>query len=66
MKRPEYVKCIERTISGVRQSWCGIVGAEWRFQDLEHVRLNGEQEGRLVACPDCLSAAMLAEAAGRG
>lgn len=59
MERPEYVKCIGFG-SAVRTDgktvWCGREDQtmEFKFVDITHAALNGEQGGRLLACPECV------------
>ncbi len=62
MKRPDWVQCINRTHEEHKgESWCGRPKAmEFRFTSLDHAAENGRQEGRLVACPDCVDAACTA------
>lgn len=62
--RPEYMHCVLReTRPGEgKVAWCGrrIEGLSWHFVDAQHAALNGAQEGRLVACPECRDAIALA------
>jgi len=63
--RPDYVNCVltgryilDEGPGGPRKeerAWCGRdVAGEWTFVDASHAALNGNNEGRLVACPDCV------------
>lgn len=53
--RPSYVCCIRKE---GRLSYCGRdTGFDFVFQSPEHARLNEEQGGRLVTCPECKKAA---------
>ena len=57
---PEYVKHIMRPVvdTGV---WCDAdPGLEFVFTGLDHAMAEGLQEGRLLACPACVSAAQRA------
>lgn len=63
-ERPEYIKCIEhQPVQG--GLWCGreelpeYVG-EWVFRGLDHVAYSNMSGSRLVACPECLDAAVRA------
>ena len=55
-KYPEYVKCVRYgDVNGVQQTWCGRqTTMEFHFTNTEHAALNGKQNGRHVACPDCV------------
>lgn len=52
MTRPDYVRCIQLHS---RETYCSRKADmfEWMFVDPEHARLNEEQKGRLVTCPEC-------------
>lgn len=40
-----------------KNTWCGRTDVhEFVFQDPTHAALNGLQEGRLMACPECSDA----------
>ncbi len=59
MNRPEYVKCVgfgDAIRADNKKVWCGkqIPRSEVIFVNVTHAALNGEQEGRLIACPDCV------------
>ncbi len=59
MDRPEYVKCVgfgDAIRTDNKKVWCGkqIPRSAVIFVDVTHAALNGEQEGRLIACPDCV------------
>lgn len=60
--RPEYMKCIRRSHADHRaESWCGrLVNEEFVFDGLDHAAENGLQQGRLVACPQCVEVASAA------
>jgi hypothetical protein len=57
-KRPDWVHCIG--FRGIRMdgkaTWCGQnYELEPFFMDADHAAQNGEQKGRLVACPECVA-----------
>jgi hypothetical protein len=57
--RPEWVKCInDAHLDNTGLSWCGcrIETFEFSFVDIGHAAMNGRNGGRLVACPECVSA----------
>lgn len=62
--RPDYVKCISRTIrtaNGV--SWCGrhqTGFGEFRFLSLDHAAESNLQGSRLLPCEKCVEAAVSA------
>lgn len=60
MRRPDYIKCIARTHVGHQgESWCGArITMQFYFVSLDHAAENGLQQGRLVACPQCLEIAI--------
>ena len=60
--RPEWIKCVEHDHADLRnKSWCGRdVRLEFRFSDIDHAAESGRQEGRLVACPECVTAIIAA------
>jgi hypothetical protein len=64
--RSEHVVCILRDYGvNPRTAWCGRwVAMEFRFLSIDHAAFNGEQGGRLQACPDCATAAAAALAKG--
>ena len=40
---------------------CGVsIGLNWVFMEVDHAFQNARNEGRLVPCPDCLSAVLAA------
>ena len=51
MSRPDYIACLQKPKSIM--SYCGDNFGF--FTDAEHVRLNRQQQGRLVGCPACLT-----------
>jgi hypothetical protein len=51
MSRPDYIACVQKPKSAI--GYCG--NGFGFFTDTEHVRLNREQQGRLVGCPVCLN-----------
>ena len=59
MSRPDYVHCVgfgnAVRADGIK-TWCGndYGFIEPFFIDIDHAALNGEAEGRLVACAECL------------
>lgn len=58
-ERPEYVKCIKHTHAEKQgEAWCGrqIECFEFAFGDIEHAAYNAIAEGRLLACPECVTA----------
>lgn len=64
LEKPEYIKCIAHSRSN--QSWCGRnISMEFHFQDLDHAAEYGDQKGRLVACPECVAAIVVALNNGR-
>lgn len=58
MGRPEYVKCINRTMqASLARSWCGrSLFGEFAFQGIDHAAENNLQRGRLLPCPECVEA----------
>lgn len=55
--RPDYVKCIKHTHANMKNSWCNRrLFAEFAFVDIDHAAYNALSKGRLVACPECVSA----------
>ena len=65
MKLPSYVKHIKRPHEDDKKTWCGLStsfggGAEWHFTGLDHATQNALNEGRLLACPECVKKAMAA------
>jgi hypothetical protein len=63
MKLPSYVKHIKRPEAGDKKTWCGkTVGfgeaGGFYFTGLDHAAANALKEGRLLACPECVDAAM--------
>lgn len=60
-ERPDYVHCIQHGhVTRKGSSWCGRELEEWHFVDVDHAALNGEQGGRLQACPECSNAVIAA------
>jgi len=59
MSNPEYVKCVHHPHADhEHESWCGrTIRSEWAFTGLDHVAVH---EGRLLACSNCLDAAIQA------
>lgn len=53
MSRPDWVKCIAHPHVDRRDSWCGQPLEAFHFLSADHAAINGEQQGRLVACRDC-------------
>jgi hypothetical protein len=62
MSRPDYVKCIERSrVDKKGHSWCGRpIPHEFSFTSIDHAAENGDQQGRLVACPECVKSVIVA------
>lgn len=58
--RPDYVKCIQHTHADLKaQTWCGRpCSLEWVFQNLDHAAYNAKSKGYLVACQECVRAAI--------
>lgn len=57
MNRPDYVHCIERAhVHYKGMSWCGKPVFGFKFVSIDHAAENGKQQGRLVACPECVEA----------
>jgi len=59
MERSEYVKCVgfgNAVRTDGKIVWCGREdqATEFKFVDVTHAALNGEQGGRLQACPECV------------
>jgi hypothetical protein len=57
--RPDWIKCIGfGDVDRKGKTWRGRPGGfgEPFFIDPTHAALNGEQQGRLVACPECVEA----------
>jgi hypothetical protein len=57
-ERPDWIKCVglgSHPESKPPASWCGQ-GFRPFFVDPTHAALNGRQQGRLVACPECVAA----------
>ena len=54
MSRPEYAACVSRPDT---KTWCGNpeFDGQFTFTDLDHAAINGEKEGRLVVCAQCMS-----------
>lgn len=52
--RPDWMMCV---VDGVTHSWCGRrVSFEHCFESIDHAAHNGRDEGRIVACKDCVLA----------
>lgn len=59
----EYTRCIVLAIQGgKRATWCGKVARpfDFHFLSVDHAALNGQAEGRLVACLACTDAVVKA------
>jgi hypothetical protein len=58
MKRPDYVHCIEQyRVTKKGTSWCGRdIAMGFKFVSIDHAVQNEANKGRLMACPDCVSA----------
>lgn len=67
MSRPEYIRCIaDNHVQNDGKSWCGRwIKLELHFQSIDHATLNGRNEGRLVACPECAAAIIAALSNGQ-
>jgi hypothetical protein len=59
--RPDWVQCIEQAHG---MSWCGNRITSFHFTDLDHAAQTGLVGGRLVACTQCVDAALKALRAG--
>ena len=60
-ERPDWVHCVgfgNAIRPDGKKTWCGKPGGfgEPFFVSVDHAALNGESGGRMVACPECLSA----------
>lgn len=55
-EREEYVRCVGFGFQDGRRnvSWCGGSDRPF-FVDATHASLNGYQQGRLIACPECVA-----------
>ncbi len=64
IERPDHIKCIKNL---EELTWCGrpYSSMGWLFQSIDHAALNGDQEGRLVACPECTKAVIKALSNGQ-
>lgn len=64
--RPDFVHCIAKPYADERRhtSLCGRTDRDFRFVGLDHVFMHTQTQGRLLACPECIDAAIkiLAEA----
>lgn len=50
--KAEWIKCIEDV---GKISWCGVyVGMDWAFTDITHAAIHMRNDGRLLACPNCV------------
>lgn len=59
--RPEWIKCIRQThVDLAGKTWCGKSAIGFCFVDVDHAAQNGLQQGRLVACPECVEAVVAA------
>lgn len=58
MNRPDYIRCIQHTRADKRgTSWCGQrVAQEFTFASIDHAVYNKLRNGRLIACPECVTA----------
>jgi len=64
MRLPNYVKHVAHPLDETR-TWCGKPrDFDFTFTGLDHVASNALEEGRYVACEECMEAAMLALDAG--
>jgi len=56
--RPDWVHCVgfgNAIRTDGKMSWCGkSYELQPFFHDIDHAALNGENGGRLVACPECV------------
>lgn len=59
--RPDWIQCIEQAHG---RSWCGQQITSFHFTDLDHAAQTGLVGGRLVACTQCVDAAMKVLRAG--
>lgn len=60
-ERPDYVTCVEHTHEERKgTAWCGRRVTGFRFVGLDHAAYNALASGRLVACPECVAAAVKA------
>lgn len=60
--RPDWICCIGVGPAGLtdgRRSWCGGSDRPF-FVDINHAAMNGNRDGRLVACPKCVDAVVSA------
>lgn len=56
-QRAEYISCITRTHADFKgKAWCGRAIDAFSFVGIDHAAENGRQEGRLVACHECVTA----------
>lgn len=56
-QRAEYIRCIARTHADFKgKAWCGRAIDAFSFVGIDHAAENGRQEGRLVACHECVTA----------
>lgn len=57
-ERDEWIKCVRDIHEDNKgKSWCGQqLYGQWAFMDIDHAALNGRNKGRLIVCPECLSA----------
>ncbi len=52
---PDYIKHIEDQSKAIRTSICGVpLGGDWAFISIKHAEENEAQQGRLIACADCM------------
>lgn len=57
MDRPDYVYCILRAdLRHKHETWCERPPEGFGFVNIDHAAENGKQQGRLVACPQCVDA----------
>lgn len=62
-ERPEWVECIARP-DRRNEGWCGSQVNGFAFVSLDHAAMNRVQGGRLVACRECVAAAVKALTSG--
>jgi len=61
-ERPEYIRCIADTHEDHKgRAWCGApLAGGFHFESFDHAALNARAGGRLVACPQCVAAVVIA------
>lgn len=68
-EREEHIRCIHRDVADApRMTWCGLPvnRFDMHFLSVDHAALNGQQQGRLVACCECTDAVVKALRNGQG